>query len=113
MKIVSQRLLGTLVFKKWKRKGYAIFASLNKVVKIGQLTIDICKTSFCKIKSLLSLLNFKEEVGNEEDDFVKGESLPDLLDALLLLERGELSTGHAKRIFINTYNKSPLVAECS
>ncbi|KIO43356.1 MULTISPECIES: hypothetical protein [Porphyromonadaceae] len=35
-------------FSKWNRKGYAIFASLRKEVRIATLSIDICKVALGK-----------------------------------------------------------------
>ncbi len=45
----------TIVFSQWSRKDYSIFASLNKVVKIVRLSIDVFKS--LKDKIVGSLLN--------------------------------------------------------
>lgn len=37
-----------LNFSRWNRKGYAIFASLGREVKIGRLAIHICEMSLQK-----------------------------------------------------------------
>jgi hypothetical protein len=37
-----------IVFTQWSRKNYAIFASLGKLIKIGQVSADICKLALKK-----------------------------------------------------------------
>ena len=37
-----------LCFSRWNRKGYAIFASLGRNVRIGRLAIHICEMSLQK-----------------------------------------------------------------
>ena len=55
------------VFLKWSRKGYAIFASLKKIINIGRLTVDLCCTAQLKNQNLINLLTVDEfEERNEE-----------------------------------------------
>lgn len=54
-----------IVFSRWSRKNYAIFASLKRVVNIGCLTIDLCKTALLKSPSALLLIKL---TGFEEDE---------------------------------------------
>ncbi len=64
---ISQK---SLVFSKWSRKNYAIFASLKRVVKIARLSVDICSSSLKKNASsiLVILNNIVEEIKPEEDE---------------------------------------------
>lgn len=45
-----------IIFSRWSRKNYAIFASLNRVVNIARLSVDICVTSLLKTNTLISSL---------------------------------------------------------
>ncbi|MBX2844275.1 MAG: hypothetical protein KTR26_21085, partial [Flammeovirgaceae bacterium] len=55
-----------VVFSRWTRKSYAVFASLNKVINISRLAVEICVTSFCKIPSVLRFTNQETQ---KEGDF--------------------------------------------
>jgi hypothetical protein len=57
-----------IVFFQWSRKNYAIFASLQKVVNIAQLSVDICKTSLLKSNTLISLFNLSADDNIKEKD---------------------------------------------
>ena len=48
-----------LVFSKWTRKSYAVFVSLQRVVKIAQLAQDICTALFCGKAYLTFAFYFK------------------------------------------------------
>lgn len=74
-----------VVFSKWTRKSYAIFASLNRVINIARLSIDICVASFGKIQAMLRLLN--QGIGidaNESDSPEREEELSEWIMRLLL-----------------------------
>jgi hypothetical protein len=43
-----------LVFRKWSRKNYAVFASLKQEVHIGHLSFSICASLVSRGKSLIS-----------------------------------------------------------
>ncbi len=70
MKFNKKISLKSLVFSKWSRKNYAIFASLKKVVKIARLSVDICASSLKKNASsiIVILNNIAEEIKPEEDE---------------------------------------------
>lgn len=58
-----------LRFKRWSRKSYAVFASLNKVVSIASLVVSVANQSVTKLTAcgLFAVLNRTEaERGNEE-----------------------------------------------
>jgi hypothetical protein len=69
-----------IVFSKWSRKGYAIFSSLSKVVKIARVSVDISISSFGKNHIILSLFN-RDENNTSLKDLFEDESkcLYDLL----------------------------------
>ena len=52
MKHLSHKSKYSIVFSKWSRKNYAIFASLHKVIKIARLSVDVCMSSLSKNKSI-------------------------------------------------------------
>jgi len=62
-----------MVFSKWTRKSYAVFASLYKVTRIAQVSVDICLASLRKNASVLSWLcrdcglAFDDEADKDED----------------------------------------------
>ena len=76
----KQIFSNVVVFSQWSRKSYAAFASLNKVVSIGHLSIDICKSSLLKNATLIRLLNL----------FISDESDADEYDVNELLENSSL-----------------------
>ncbi len=43
-----------IVFRKWSRKSYAVFASLQREVQIGHLSFSICASLVSRGKSLIS-----------------------------------------------------------
>lgn len=57
-----------VVFSKWSGKSYSTFASLNKVVNIAQLSVDISNASLIKKHSLISLINLSVDDNNKDDD---------------------------------------------
>lgn len=60
----------SVVFSRWTRKNYAIYASLHKVVLIAQLTIDVCKSAILKSNVLVQFLDYLQCDEDEELDFV-------------------------------------------
>jgi len=74
-----------VVFSKWTRKSYAIFASLNRVINIARLSIDICVASFGKIQAMLRLLNRGMGIDTDENDSPeREEELSEWIVKLLL-----------------------------
>lgn len=49
-----------LYFSRWNRKGYAIFASLGREVRIGTLAIHICEMSLQKSSRKGVIVNLSE-----------------------------------------------------
>ena len=82
-----------LVFSKWTRKSYAIFASLGKLVTIAHLSIDICKSFFTQKKNILSLLTTNSEE-SENRDVEKDSLIWEWLEKLML-EMGIISLDEA------------------
>lgn len=71
-----------LVFSKWSRKGYSAFASLNNVVNIARLSVDISNTSLKKNLSLISLFRPTADDENNEDD----AHFEELTDSQILMQ---------------------------
>jgi hypothetical protein len=61
---INQR---SIVFSKWTRKSYAVFASLGKLVSIAHLSFDICMSFFSKKKNRLNVLKNNTELVENED----------------------------------------------
>jgi len=55
-----------IVFSRWSRKNYAIFSSLKKVVNIGRLSVDICRTSLLKCTTIIRHIFLARNTKNEE-----------------------------------------------
>jgi hypothetical protein len=53
-----------IVFSKWTRKSYAVFASLSKLVNIARLSIDIFKSFIYKIRYFLVTKIVKQIITN-------------------------------------------------
>ncbi|MDP3431926.1 MAG: hypothetical protein Q8T04_03035 [Bacteroidota bacterium] len=74
-----------LVFSEWKRKDYAVFASLHKVIKIAHLSVDICIASLRGNKSVIRVHDqLSGSSANEKELYQEKEGLPDWLTGLLL-----------------------------
>lgn len=74
----TQANINYIVFSRWSRKSYAIFASLRKVVVIAQLAVDICVSALQKnetVIQLLSIFNDEEAYSTEVDINEIDESL--------------------------------------
>ena len=71
-----QQHIQTLTFSGWSRKGYAILASLNKVVTIARLSIDICETAIKKsgLTSLLFDIDLLFSENDGEEDLLEYEN---------------------------------------
>lgn len=100
-------------FKRFSRKGYAVFASLNKEITIGRISIPMCNSAYNKETKKLSLLYPTSQAEN-----ILTNTLPDLDDisnrTLLVEQLIEFSfieaTSTAASFFLalNYYNpKSP------
>jgi hypothetical protein len=110
--MLQSRMANTniLVFSKWSRKSYAIFASLHKVVVIAQLSVDLCRASLLKNQVAISLLNWSNN-GEEEkaDDIVPddlSENQQNLLLLLAIATSYKIVSEH--RIIIKSNNEKPI-----
>ncbi|MDW7693758.1 hypothetical protein R9C00_03290 [Flammeovirgaceae bacterium SG7u.111] len=86
----------TLVFSRWSRKSYAVFASLGKSIKIGKLSVEICRQATKTLESFISLLGLGEaswETGEEASEW-KELSIQEL--ELLQLVTVNTNTGAPK-----------------
>lgn len=72
-------------FRRWSRKGYAVFSSLSRCVTIGTVCASICDMSFRKSSSL-SLKKTSQFIGAEAKDNEEGDSPEDLLFAQKLIQ---------------------------
>lgn len=68
MKSLRKNQNTILVFSRWTRKSYAIFASLHKAINIARLSVNICKYSFSKNQSLLQLASQGLGIDTSEND---------------------------------------------
>lgn len=72
----------TFVFTKWKREGYAVFASLRKLIKIGTLSVATCQRFFLENGIKLNffpylIINFcTEEIPDHESGTGRRRFLP-------------------------------------
>jgi hypothetical protein len=55
-----------LVFSKWSRKNYAVFASLGKQVKIGVLKAYICQKAL--LKGLVDIITISKNTEDTEEN---------------------------------------------
>lgn len=60
MKVCATRFATLLRFSRWNRKGFAIFASLGREVRIGTLAIHICEMSLRKSSRKGVIVNLSE-----------------------------------------------------
>lgn len=63
MKALVVRSIVPLHFSRWNRKGYAIFASLGREVRIGTLAIRICEMALRKSARKGVIVNLSEVFG--------------------------------------------------
>lgn len=59
----------TVYFSRWNRKGYAIFASLGKTVKIAALSIAICEKALEKSSKKGIVVTATKTSDANDDDF--------------------------------------------
>lgn len=103
-----------IVFSKWSRKNYAIFASLHKVVNIVRLSVDICKSALSKNQSVIHLLNQGTSEDISGNDYREKDALFSEWFMVLLLELGIVTV---KESYSFTYlhlrtKQSPYFASC-
>jgi len=98
----------SLIFARWSRKNFAIFASLGKVVKITRLTVEICDASLRKSVNLLPLFLHDLKLIEDQNDELETElNLEKALEVLPVLSA--VSVGQAAHVNIElNYTTSPL-----
>jgi len=120
----------SFVFSKWSRKKYAIFASLGKLIKIGNLSTIYCQKALLK-STITSGTELQFEIPIEKDN---SDWIPDInsiqfiflfiLPICLLIYKSILnimfektsffiaSWQYTKSIILLTNYKSPVFAKC-
>lgn len=74
-----------LVFSRWSRKAYAVFASLHKEVIVASLRFDVCQSAMLKCKNIIvsafeiSVLGMNSAEGIEAEQLVVQEDMFQLL----------------------------------
>ncbi|MDR0430327.1 MAG: hypothetical protein LBH58_07610 [Tannerellaceae bacterium] len=91
-------------FRRWTRKGYAMFSSLGRCVTIGTLGCKVADASLKKQKTGIPVNSQRADKNVSSDDNPDNDSLP--FDILLRLETGQTlladETGYSEYNPINT-----------
>jgi len=106
---------GTVTFRQWSGKSYAIFSSLSKEVNIGHIDIDICDKAFKKSSNKDNTVKLSTEsvhLKNDDEDEVLSENI-DLITFSLLsftsnLEDSSRYCRKLRIIHISNYSTLPL-----
>ncbi len=102
MKSQNKKSNSILVFSRWTRKSYAIFASLHKAINIARLSVNICKYSFSKNQSLLQLASQGLGIDTSENDLEdKAILFSDWLTILGLITAGTYDSKYKLRNIIH------------
>ena len=72
------------MFKRWSRKGYAIFAGLHRHIVIGTLSVSICSASMLKIASLITLEDGQRATMSSEREEGADDGAPPWLSDVML-----------------------------
>ena len=101
-----------LVFTKWSRKSYAIFASLKREVQIGHLSFSICGSLVRKTKSFVSFASRMEfsSFTDKQQNLADSLQLSNMSSYLLVLRL--VSMTDAENTLNRHANQSPLLAYC-
>lgn len=67
----------SLLFTRWTRKSYAIFASLGRVVHIGRLSTDLCDSSLRKSGCSLRKNSHQSAIDGADSDTLGEREEPD------------------------------------
>lgn len=112
MQIANKIQKQNITFSKWSRKGFAVFASLGKVVKIAQLKVEICKQAIKKNINLLDdLFILKKDNFIAQTNEIVEILLQDLfIENNLLIQSLNTKTGRFHKKLQNEYNQSPCFA---
>ncbi|MCT4647848.1 MAG: hypothetical protein N4A74_22870 [Carboxylicivirga sp.] len=98
------------VFKKWSRKGYAIFGSLGNVVHIGRLSVDLLQWIGQLLFQIDLLLKQAVNSGIEEDEICLDEINEELLLALVVKTDATAYVKKKCRIIFNRQQGKSLLA---
>ncbi len=101
-----------IVFSQWSRKSYAVFASLNKVVHIARLSIDICQSSLLNIPAVIRLLSLLGVSDIEDDDIDTNEQIDNLLSLAVMPIISSNKDIYSQNKLINYNSGSPYFALC-
>lgn len=104
MKHQYQKTNNTIVFSKWTRKNYAVFASLKKVVNIVRLSLHTCFSLLSKNEFILRLINEGEniEVSNSKPN--DDRAIFSQWFIILLLDLGLISLDESCSLTNRKYN---------
>jgi len=83
-----------LTFHQWRGKGYAVFASLGKQIRIGKLAISIAQSLIAKVETQ-NRFNLQPAHEDEDDSLFSEEQEQELLLALSPLVQFSLYTTNA------------------
>lgn len=111
MKTKSPIAKQQLVFRKWSRKSYAVFASLQREVQIGHLSFYICESLVSRGKSFVgfaSRMLFSAFTDKQQNlaDSLKLSKMASYLVVLGFVSMTEAETIHTD------INQGPLLAYC-
>ncbi|TKG96606.1 hypothetical protein EYV94_04985 [Puteibacter caeruleilacunae] len=82
MKQVAQISSKKVHFAKWSRKGWAVFASLGKLITIGHLRVPVCNQSVLKTETTIVEVNHASGYSVEEE-MAESDLLDDLIGVIL------------------------------
>lgn len=109
-KISSHNKSKSIRFRRWSRKGYAVFCSLSKNVTIGRVCVSICdlslkKSSQTSSNKVINTISKKEidEYEDELSDFIESQFDVQLL-ALFNIANQKLSITGSSFKTLNNYH---------
>lgn len=76
-----------IYFRRWSRKGYAVFCSIGRCVSVRQLRKNVAEASLKKQKSALAVCLWKSTEGSDVyiTDDEREPDLPDIFPMLLFV----------------------------
>lgn len=107
-----------IVFRRWSGKNYAVFSSLGKEIKIGQVEIEICDKAISKSSKTEIITNLKEELlqlknDDEDKDLLENGDL-EIISLLSITTNTDDSSGHSPTLInmlILNYLTTPYAKE--
>jgi predicted membrane protein len=97
-----------IIFSRWSRKGYALFACLKKVVHIARLSFDMGESSVSKKSTIIricTLLGIDDSENNDID--IKELQLLSVIMPITSINKDIYS-----QIIISSNTESPYFAQC-